>query len=112
MIASNLDAFRAGADAFLPACLARAICRPIRISQMQMPRPRPAPTPRSIKAAKELAIAQMADVDAVLRTADTIAETIRRARLALESRGVGEGIAQKRCWCALASNPCMPTTPR
>lgn len=37
-----------------------------------------------IKAAKDAALAQMADVDAVLRTADVIAETVRAARLALD----------------------------
>lgn len=37
-----------------------------------------------IKSAKDAALAQMADVDAVLRSADSICEAIRAARLALE----------------------------
>src|SRR3546814_16713647 len=37
-----------------------------------------------IKAAGEAALAQMADVDAVLRTAEEVREAIRAARLALE----------------------------
>ena len=48
-----------------------------------------------IKAAKDMALAQMADVDAVLRTADTIAETIRRARLALEKAVAAEKESRK-----------------
>lgn len=85
VLASNLDAFRAGADAFLA----------------RLPKPAELQTDQDfadadaavkacaeaedrIKAAKALALAQMADVDAVLRTADSIAETIRAARLALD----------------------------
>ena len=96
VIASNLDAFRAGADAFLA----------------RLPRPGDLQTDQDfadadaaakacadaedrIKAAKELALAQMADVDAVLRTADTIAETIRRARLALEKAVAAEKESRK-----------------
>jgi hypothetical protein len=91
VLASNLDAFRAGADAFLA----------------RLPRPADLQTDQDfadadaaakacadaeerIKAAKDMAMAQMADVDAVLRTADTIAETIWRARLALEKAVAAE----------------------
>lgn len=85
VLASNLDAFRESADAFLA----------------RLPKPADLETDQDfadadaavkacteaegrIKAAKDAALAQMADVDAVLRTADTIAETIRAARLALD----------------------------
>ena len=84
VIASNLDAFRAGAEAFIS----------------RLPKPAELQTDQDfadaegavkacaeaesrIKAATESALAQMSDVDAVLRTASTIAETIRSARLAL-----------------------------
>lgn len=96
VLASNLDAFRAGADAFLA----------------RLPRPADLQTDQDfadadaaakacadaeerIKAAKDMALAQMADVDAVLRTADTIAETIRRARLALEKAVAAEKESRK-----------------
>lgn len=85
VLASNLDTFRESADAFLA----------------RLPKPADLETDQDfadadaavkacteaesrIKAAKDAALAQMADVDAVLRTADTIAETIRAARLALD----------------------------
>lgn len=85
VLASNLDAFRADAEAFIA----------------RLPKPDNMQTDDDfghadaavkacteaesrIKAAKDAALAQMADVDAVLRTADTIAETIRAARLALD----------------------------
>ena len=96
VLASNLDAFRAGADAFLA----------------RLPRPGDLQTDQDfadadaaakacadaedrIAAAKAMALAQMADVDAVLRTADTIAETIRRARLALEKAVAAEKESRK-----------------
>ena len=96
VLASNLDAFRAGADAFLA----------------RLPRPGDLQTDQDfadadaaakacadaedrIAAAKAMALAQMADVDAVLRTADTIAETIRRARLALEKAVASEKESRK-----------------
>jgi len=85
VLASNLDAFRAGAEAFIA----------------RLPKPAELKTDQDfadadaavkacseaesrIKAAKDAALAQMADVDAVLRAADSIAETIRAARLALD----------------------------
>src|SRR5690606_18079930 len=85
VIASNLDAFRAGAEAFIS----------------RLPKPAELQTDQDfadaegavkacaeaesrIKAATESALAQMSDVDAVLRTARTVAETIRAARLALD----------------------------
>ncbi|MGB1561595.1 MAG: YqaJ viral recombinase family protein [Sinimarinibacterium flocculans] len=85
VLASNLDAFKAGAEAFIA----------------RLPKPAELQTDQDfadadaavkacaeaesrIKAAKDAALAQMADVDAVMRAADTIAETIRAARLALD----------------------------
>jgi predicted phage-related endonuclease len=85
VLASNLDTFRAGAEAFIA----------------RLPKPEELQTDQDfadaeaavktcaeaesrIKAAKDAALAQMADVDAVMRAADTIAETIRAARLSLD----------------------------
>lgn len=91
VLASNLDAFRAGADAFLA----------------RLPKPSELQTDQDfvdadaavkacadaeddIKAAKKQAIAQMADVDAVLRMADAVADSIRSARLALDKAVTSE----------------------
>lgn len=85
VIASNLDGFRAGAEAFLA----------------RLPKPENLQTDQDfadadtavkacteaesrIKAAKDAAMAQMSDVETVMRTADSVCETIRQARLALE----------------------------
>lgn len=85
VLASNLDAFKAGADAFIA----------------RLPKPDDLQTDQDfadaeaavkaceeaetrIKAAKDAAQAQMADVDAAFRLADTVAQTIRAARLALD----------------------------
>lgn len=85
VLASNLDAFRAGAEAFIA----------------RLPKPEDLQTDQDfadaesavkaceeaetrIKAAKDAAQAQMADVDAAFRLADTVAQTIRAARLALD----------------------------
>ena len=85
VLASNLDAFRAGAEEFIA----------------RLPKPSDLQTDQDfanadaavkacaeaearIKAARDAALAQMADVDTVLRAADSIAETIRAARLALD----------------------------
>jgi putative phage-type endonuclease len=84
VLASNLDAFKAGADAFIA----------------RLPKPEDLQSDQDfadadaavkacedaesrIKTAKEMAQAQMTDVDAVFRAADHIAATIRSARLAL-----------------------------
>lgn len=48
-----------------------------------------------IKAAKDAGLAQMADVEAVMRAADTIAATIRTARLALDKAVKAEKEARK-----------------
>ncbi len=85
VLASNLDAFKAGAEAFIA----------------RLPKPDELQTDQDfadadaavkacaeaesrIKAAKDAAQAQMADVDAAFRLADAITESIRTARLALD----------------------------
>ena len=85
VLASNLDAFRAGADAFL-ARLPKAdeLQTDQDFADAEAATKACGEAEARIKAAKEQALAQMADVDAVLRTADEVAETIRQARLALE----------------------------
>ncbi|MFN4148451.1 MAG: lambda-exonuclease family protein [Rhodocyclaceae bacterium] len=85
VLASNLDAFRAGAQAFL-ARLPKAdeLQTDQDFADAEAAAKACSEAEARIKAAKEQAIAQMSDVDAVLRTADEVAETIRQARLALE----------------------------
>lgn len=85
VLASNLDAFKAGAEAFIA----------------RLPKPAELQTDQDfadaeaavkacteaegrIKAAKDAALAQMADVETVMRTADSVHDTIRAARLALD----------------------------
>ena len=85
VLASNLDGFRAGAEAFLA----------------RLPKPENLHTDQDfadadlavkacaeaesrIKTAKDSALAQMSDVETVMRTADSVGESIRQARLALE----------------------------
>jgi putative phage-type endonuclease len=85
VLACNLDDFKRGAEAF--------IARLPKPSELQTDQDFAdaeaavkacAEAEARIKAAKEAALAQMADVDAVLRAADSVAETIRSARLALD----------------------------
>ena len=85
VLTSNLDAFRAGAQAFL-ARLPKAdeLQTDQDFADAEAATKACSEAEARIKAAKEQALAQMADVDAVLRTADEVAETIRQARLALE----------------------------
>jgi len=85
IIASNLDAFKAGAEQFIA----------------RLPKPEDLQTDQDfadakgavkaceeaearIKAAKDAAQAEMTDVDAAFRLADSVAQTIRAARLALD----------------------------
>jgi len=85
IIASNLDAFKAGAEQFIA----------------RLPKPEDLQTDQDfadakgavkaceeaearIKAAKDAAQAEMTDVDAAFRLADSVAQTIRSARLALD----------------------------
>lgn len=85
VLASNLDAFKAGADAFiahLPKPEELQDDQDFADAEQAVKACEEAES--KIKAAKEMAQAQMADVDAVFRAADTIAATIRTARLALD----------------------------
>ncbi|TCS94080.1 putative phage-type endonuclease [Tepidimonas ignava] len=85
VLASNLDAFRAGADAFLARFpKAAELATDQDFADAEAAAKACSEAEARIKAAKEQAIAQMADVEVVLRTADEVAETIRQARLALE----------------------------
>lgn len=85
VLASNLDAFRAGADAFLARLPKPSDLKDDQdFAEAEAAAKACSEAESRIKAAKEQVIAQMADVEAVLRTADHVAETIRQARLALE----------------------------
>ena len=85
VLASNLDAFRAGADAFLARLPKPSDLKDDQdFADAEAAAKACSEAESRIKAAKEQAIAQMADVEAVLRTADTVAEAVRQARLALE----------------------------
>ncbi|WP_395706838.1 lambda-exonuclease family protein [Casimicrobium huifangae] len=85
VLASNLDAFRAGAEAFLAR-----LPKPEHLQSDQdfadadTAVKACAEAESRIKAAKDAALAQMADVEAVMRTADSVSESIRQARLALD----------------------------
>lgn len=85
VLASNLDAFRADADAF--------IARLPKASELETDQDFAdaesavkacAEAEARIKAAIDAALAQMSDVDAVMRAAGAVSETIRAARLALD----------------------------
>lgn len=85
VLASNLDAFRAGADAFiarLPKASELETDQDFADAEAAVKACGEAES--RIKAAKDAALAQKDDVDAVLRAADAVAETIRAAQLALE----------------------------
>lgn len=85
VLASNLDGFRAGAEAFLAR-----LPKPEHLQSDQdfadadTAVKACAEAESRIKAAKDAALAQMADVEAVMRTADSVSESIRQARLALD----------------------------
>ncbi len=85
VLASNLDGFRAGAEAFLAR-----LPKPENLQSDQdfadadTAVKACAEAESRIKAAKDAALAQMADVEAVMRTADSVSESIRQARLALD----------------------------
>lgn len=85
VLASNLDAFRAGAEAFLAR-----LPKPEHLQSDQdfadadTAVKACAEAESRIKAAKDAALAQMADVEAVMRTADSVSESIRQARLTLD----------------------------
>lgn len=85
VLASNLDAFKADAEAFIAR-----LPKPSELQSDQDFADAEAAVKACgdaearIKAAREAALAQMADVDSLLRTAEAISESIRVARLALE----------------------------
>lgn len=85
VLASNLDAFKAGAEAFIAR-----LPKPDDLQDDQdfadadQAVKACSEAEKRIAAAKDAALAQMSDVEAVLRTADDIAATIRAARLALD----------------------------
>ena len=85
VLASNLDGFRADAEAFL-ARLPKAseLETDQDFADADAAAKACAEAESRIKAALDAAIGQMADVDAVLRAGKAVAETIRAARLALE----------------------------
>ena len=85
VLASNLDAFRADADAFL-ARLPKAgeLETDQDFADAESAVKACAEAEARIKAAIDAALAQMSDVDAVMRAAGTVSETIRAARLALD----------------------------
>jgi len=85
VLASNLDAFRAGADAFLARLPdASELQTDQDFADAESAVKACAEAEARIKAAIDAALAQMADVDAVMRAAGTVSETIRAARLALD----------------------------
>lgn len=85
VLASNMDRFRAGAEAFLAR-----LPKPENLQSDQdfadadAAVKACADAEARIKAATGAAIAEMADVDTVLRTAESVSESIRQARLALD----------------------------
>lgn len=97
VLASNLDAFRAGAEAFIARLPKPAELRDDQdFADADAAAKACADAEDRIKAAKAAALAQMADVDAVMRTADEIAAAIRAARLALEKVVASEKENRKR----------------
>lgn len=85
VLASNVDAFRADAEAFLSRLPKPADLQSDQdFAEAEGAVKACSEAESRIKAAKDAALAQMADVDAVLRAADSVAETIRAARLALD----------------------------
>lgn len=85
VLASNLDTFRAGAEAFIAR-----LPKPAELQSDQdfvdadAAAKACADAEDRIAEAKRAALAQMTDVEAVMRTADEIAQAIRAARLALD----------------------------
>ncbi len=85
VLASNMDAFRAGAQAFLARLPKADELRDDQdFADAESAVKACSEAESRIKAAKEQAIAQMADVELVLRTADDVTESIRAARLSLD----------------------------
>lgn len=85
VLASNLDVFRADADAFIARLPKPAeLLTDQDFANADAAVKACADAEDRIKAARDAAMAQMADVDTVLRTADDVREAIRAARLALD----------------------------
>lgn len=85
VLASNLDAFKAGAEEFIARLPKPAELQDDQdFADAEQAVKACADAEARIKAAKDAVLGQMADVDAVLRTADGIHEAIRAARLALD----------------------------
>lgn len=85
VLASNLDAFRADAEAFIARLPKPADLQDDQdFADAESAVKACAEAEARIKAAIDAALAQMSDVDAVMRAAGTVSETIRAARLALD----------------------------
>lgn len=85
VLASNLDAFKAGAESFiarLPKASELETDQDFADAEAAVKACTEAES--RIKSAIDAALAQMSDVDAVMRAAGTVSETIRAARLALD----------------------------
>lgn len=85
VLASNLDAFKADAEAFITRLPKPADLQSDQdFADAESAVKACGEAESRIKSAREAALAQMADVDSLLRTAESISEAIRAARLALE----------------------------
>ncbi len=85
VLASNLDAFKANAEAFIAKLPKPGELQSDQdFADAEAAVKACADAEARIKAAKEAALGEMVDVDALLRTADSINEAIRVARLALD----------------------------
>lgn len=85
VLASNLDAFKADAESFIARLPKPADLQSDQdFADAESAAKACSEAESRIKAAREAALAQMADVDSLLRTAESISEAIRSARLALE----------------------------
>lgn len=85
VLACNLDAFNAGARAFIERLpKANELTTDQNFADAEAATKACAEAEARIKAAKDAAMAQASDIDAVFRSVDHIAEEIRQARLALE----------------------------
>ncbi len=85
VLASNLDAFKANAEAFIANLPKPADLQSDQdFADAEAAVKACADAEARIKAAREAALGEMVDVDALLRTADGINEAIRAARLALD----------------------------
>lgn len=85
VLASNLDAFKAKAEAFIASLPKPAALQSDQdFADAEAAVKACADAEARIKAVKEAAMGEMADVDAMFRTADAVNEALRQARLALD----------------------------